>query len=502
MSAAEQKTTASRGSIWWLIALGAIVVLGAAIRLSQAGQSLIADEVWSYTGVTLPDFGSMLDYVQGDGERTPPLFTILAWLAARVSDSASVLRLPSIVAGILTIPLVYGIGQLTLGRRVALMAAALAALSPFLIWYSVELRAYSLVTMFAAASTLLLLIAVERRRWPWWAGYALVTCAAMYTHYTAVYVLLAQFLWAVALHPASRRHVLLAAAAAAVAYVPWIPSALDDFDAPSQATIDVLAPLGFHDAVDFAARMVLGHPAVGLRSFYGLGPEVLLFAGIGLAVVGLVARAARGWAIDRRQRENVILLVMLALAAPVGVAFVSLVSSDQFLPRNLSTSAPGTLVLLAAVPMAGTLMVRLVSTVLVVGAFAFGAFRSTEPRFQRLDYDAAAAFIDATAGPEDVVLDSGLFPVGTPLIYTLDINFDRPHETIDGISPEEVMRSLTEAAGARLYLVGPPLFVAANRSALGLDNQEPTEVRTFEALLPLTVQVFSIPHTGGEGSTP
>lgn len=502
MSDSEESTTADRGSIWWLIALGAIVAVGAGLRLSQTGQALIADEMWSYTGATLPDFGSMLDFVRGDGERTPPLFTILAWLAARASDSASVLRLPSVVAGILTIPLVYGIAQLTLGRRVALTAGALTALSPFLIWYSVELRAYSLATMFAAASTLLLLIAVERRHWPWWAGYALITCAAMYTHYTAVYVLLAQGLWVVALHPASRRRALLASAAAAAAYLPWIPSALDDFAAPSQDTIEVLTPFGFESAIDFTARFALGHPALGLRSFYGLGPEILLFVGIGLAVVGLAAQAARGRTLDRGQRDNAILLVMLALAAPVGVAFVSLVSDDQFLPRNLSTSAPGALVVLAAVLMAGKSVVRLVSTVLVVGVFALGAFRTTEPRFQRFDYVGAAAFIDATAEAEDVVLDSSLFPPGTPLVYTLDINFDRPHETIDGVSTEEVMRSLAEAAGARLYLVGPPLFVASNRTVLGLDDQEPAEVRTFVGLLPLTVQVFSIPDTGGEGPAP
>ena len=70
-----------------LLWLAGFILVGAAIRILEADQSLIADEMWSYTGATRPDIGAALDYVQSDEEITPPLFTLLAWLAGRLSDA-------------------------------------------------------------------------------------------------------------------------------------------------------------------------------------------------------------------------------------------------------------------------------------------------------------------------------------------------------------------------------------------------------------------------------
>ncbi len=51
----------------------------------------------------------------------------------------------------------------TVGRRAALVAAALTALSPFLIFYSAEARGYELMIALVLVSTLALLRAVEQR---------------------------------------------------------------------------------------------------------------------------------------------------------------------------------------------------------------------------------------------------------------------------------------------------------------------------------------------------
>ena len=176
----------------------------------------------------------MIDYVRGPQEATPPLFTILAWLSAHVSDSPAVLRIPAVAAGILTIPVVFAIGDRTIGRRAALIAAALVALSPILIWYSIELRAYALAILLSSASTLALLIAIERARLVWWCAYAILVAAAAYTHYTVIYVLAAQLLWVLAFRPQARKPALLATAAAAVLFLPWVGELHSDPDAPGQ----------------------------------------------------------------------------------------------------------------------------------------------------------------------------------------------------------------------------------------------------------------------------
>ena len=53
-------------------------------------------------------------------------------------------------AGTLTIPVVYLVGRHVGGRRIAAAASILAALSPALIWYSQEARAYAVLVLLCA----------------------------------------------------------------------------------------------------------------------------------------------------------------------------------------------------------------------------------------------------------------------------------------------------------------------------------------------------------------
>jgi hypothetical protein len=487
----------------YLLPLGLIVAAGAVLRIVQIDQSVIADELWSNTEATRFDFGGMIDYVRGPQEATPPLFTILAWLSAHVSDSPAVLRIPAVAAGILTIPVVFAIGDRTIGRRAALIAAALVALSPILIWYSIELRAYAVAILLSSASTLALLIAIERARLAWWCAYAILVAAAAYTHYTVIYVLAAQLLWVLAFRPQARKPALLATAAAAVLFLPWVGELRSDLDAPGQWIITGLVPFGFDNFVDSTKRIVFGPPLVSLRDFYGLGPIVLFAVGVGVAALGAVV----GWLGSRargRPGAELALPLMLGLATPVGAALASIIGDDQFLPRNLLTSVPGILLVLAALICAGPLLSRAISGVLIVGVFAFGAVRSLEPRFQRSDFEGAAAYVDANAEPTDVVLDVPGGSVGgvrgeplTPAAFTLDVALEQPHRIIDAVDLPSAERALSEAAGGRLFIVGTPFFLAIGKQGLGIDSP-PDEQRTFPGEIPVEVQIYDVPpgHRG------
>ena len=104
--------------------------------------------------------------------------------------------MPSLLAGVATVPLVYVLGRADGGRAAALAGTALFALSPFAIFYASEARAYALMTLLVVLSTLSLLRALETNDRRWWAAFTLLPAAAMYAHYTAVFVLAAQAGWA------------------------------------------------------------------------------------------------------------------------------------------------------------------------------------------------------------------------------------------------------------------------------------------------------------------
>ena len=116
-------------------------------------QSFWYDEAVT-VGLLKMDFGDMLDRIP-DSESTPPLYYTVAWLWAKVFGTGEVgLRSLSALCGTAFIPVVYAIGVRAAGIRVGLVAAALAALNPVLVWYSQEARAYALLGLFCALSLL------------------------------------------------------------------------------------------------------------------------------------------------------------------------------------------------------------------------------------------------------------------------------------------------------------------------------------------------------------
>jgi hypothetical protein len=447
-----------------------LTALGFALRLAGIDQSLFADELSTYWVSTKPDLGQVIEAVETNQEITPPLYFILAWIAAKIGDPLEWLRVPSLFAGTATIPLTYLLGVKTVGRGPALVGATLIALSPFLIFYSIEARAYGLMTMLALLSTLALLAALERGRVGWWATYAGCAAAAMYTHYTAIFVLLAQAGWAAWAYPRSRGALVVASAGAALAFAPWMPSFADDSDSPTQELIEYIDPFGLDALQRGLLRWSLGQPIVPLSTLPGTIGLVLAGVGIGVALAGLGVLLARRATPSRGLPPPLILVMLLAAATPLGAALYSLVGDDLFFARNLLASWPGLALVAGALLSAVPGPFRIAATALVLGAFALGAVKSLDPEAQRPDYRGVAEFVDRSAGPEDPVVDDP--PAAPAPVTTLQVSLEERHPFIQvreralltrflgypAPSTAAVRRRAASAEGRRLVAVasGPP----------------------------------------------
>jgi hypothetical protein len=413
----------------WLV-VGVATVVGVALRLVVAGQSVFADELSTYWIVSTNGLGGVVSTVHSDAEITPPLFFVASWLTTRVELTPELLRAPSLVAGAATIPLTYLLGLRTVGRAAGLVGAALTALSPFMIFYSAEARGYALMVALVLLSTLALLAGVDDRRGRWWVVYGACSGAAVYTHYTAVFVLGAQLVWLLWAHPAARKAALLANAAAVVAFLPWLSGLLADFDSPTTDILSEISPFDLRSARISLQHWLVGYPFVfsstGLRELPGTAALGLLGVGVTLALAGLAARVRaqpRSWPalVERR----FLLIIALALSTPVGEALVSAISTNLFGTRNLAASWPAFALCLAALLVAAGPRLRFAAAALAVASFAIGAAKLLDPQFQRPDYEAAAASIDTEAVSGDVVVDGTSV---TPGPYSgLDVAFDRFH---------------------------------------------------------------------------
>ena len=101
----------------------------------------------------------------GFSESAPPLYYALAWVWTQLTGTGEVgLRSLSALAGVATVPVAYLLGAELRGRRAGIVAAALVAVNPMLLWYSQEARGYALLALLTAAAALYFVRALDARR--------------------------------------------------------------------------------------------------------------------------------------------------------------------------------------------------------------------------------------------------------------------------------------------------------------------------------------------------
>ena len=132
---------------------------------------------------------------------------MLAWGWAKAFGTGEVgLRSLSALFGAATVPVAYLIGRELASRRAGLIAAALVAVNPMLIWYSQEARSYALLVFFGALSLLFFARALRTRRGRDLALWALASALALCSHYFAVFAVAIEAAWLlIALRDAGRR---------------------------------------------------------------------------------------------------------------------------------------------------------------------------------------------------------------------------------------------------------------------------------------------------------
>ena len=181
-----------------VIALVMITAIAAAVRFATLGvQGLDHDESVTAAGVLHPSLGGTISAV-AQLERTPPLYYVLEWLWTQAlgfgTDPAN-LRFLSAVFGTLTVPVAFLAARELSSRRAGVMAAALVALNPFLVWYSQEARAYALLVLFIALGVYLFVRALARPTGGRLALWALISILAIWTHYFAVFTVVPEAAW-------------------------------------------------------------------------------------------------------------------------------------------------------------------------------------------------------------------------------------------------------------------------------------------------------------------
>lgn len=161
------------------------------------------------------------------GDIHPPLYYVLLnWWSHLSGNTEFGLRFLSVICGLLLVVVIYKLGQKLFLPEAGLAAAGIAAMSPFLVYFSQEARMYMLGTLLCALAGLFFIKALEKDRF--WVAYTLSAAAALYTQYYTFGVILAfNAFFALAIMWRSGRGLwtrwLGANLALALLYAPWLP---------------------------------------------------------------------------------------------------------------------------------------------------------------------------------------------------------------------------------------------------------------------------------------
>ena len=101
------------------------------------------------------------------------------------------LRAFSAMMSVLTILVLYLAGNLFFSRKAALWSVLILSISPLHIWYSQEIKGYTLATLLVLSSIVFLILALERERKIYWVGFILFSLLALFTYYQMSFILVA-----------------------------------------------------------------------------------------------------------------------------------------------------------------------------------------------------------------------------------------------------------------------------------------------------------------------
>jgi mannosyltransferase len=419
-----------------LLAPLALVLLAAVLRLpTLSQQSFWLDEAYTVRLVR-SSLGAMLRALP-HSESTPPVYYVLAWAWTRIfGHSEAGLRSLSALAGIATVAVAYAVARRLAGRLAGLLAGTLIALSPFMVWFSQEARAYALATLFATITVWCLVGFLDTGRTGWLWGWALSAALGLATHYFVAFVIAPEFVWLLWREHRRDRRVAAALLAVVAVGLALIPLALAQ---RGTGHADYIA------ASNLGARLL----QVPKQLLVGYGSPAQLVTAV-LAAFTVLVGAALPLLGDREAAAKALAPLSIGLAGVLVPAALALAGIDFLNTRNLLPALPALLIAVAigfaasarrarGIAFAGALAVIFATVIALVDGNA---------RYQRADWRGASSALGIDARPRALVVSpgsggvslapyqSGLQPLARPVsVSEIDVVDIPPLVTGHGVAP-------------------------------------------------------------------
>jgi len=412
---AIREAVRARSRAFWIVA--GLTVLAATLRFATLGvQAYHHDEIVTASRVLRDGFWHAMEAV-GFSESAPPLYYALAWAWTQLTGTGEVgLRSVSALAGVATVPVAYLLGAELRDRRAGIVAAALVAVNPMLLWYSQEARSYALLALLTALAALYFVRALNaprdvpslehpyRRLSDGTSGgrrdlvlWGVFSALALATHYFAIFPIALEAGW---LLWRRRRDAVAGLWIVVLAGLALAPLAIHQMSLGHAEWIGDRS-LG-HRVWEAGVTFVVGETGDVISRPETVLPAVLPLLAVLAGLLLLALRTDRG---ERRAGRLMLALAAVTVVGPLALALVA-PGKDYVLARNL---LPALVPLLVAVAIGVTArrarrIGMVVASVLFAYSLGFCIWVSLSPAWQRPDWDSVAARLGEPTAPRAIVL--------------------------------------------------------------------------------------------------
>lgn len=434
-----------------LAGLAGLFVLAVVLRAIGLGSGLWFDEMVGLVRAYREPLAVSLTTFQGDFHH--PLYSVLARLSlVAFGDTAWAIRLPALVFGAATVPLIWLLGREVASDRDAWLSAIFLTVFYPHVWFSQNARGYTMLAFFSTLAAWILIRYLRRpaARRPSFA-YAAAAAVGVYAHLTMVFLAVGhagvclvegiRARWTPARWIGTALTFGLAAAFTVVLYAAFLTQVIDFFlNKPSQL-VGVSTPLWAIQETIRVARQGLGVGSmlgvlgaavlfcIGMVSYARRSGLVLaLFLAPGVVTV-LGASLARGTMYPRFFFFMVAFLVLILIRG-------TLVVGDGLAVRLARSGRP--------LPVGPALVGLMVLASLVGLGYNY--------RYPKQDYEGAIAYVEAQAADTDTIATTG--DGAWPL---LDVH----HRDYALVETAEDIRALRERGGSLWMVFTFPLYIEA-----------------------------------------
>jgi mannosyltransferase len=394
----------------------AVLIIGLILRLPHLNGSLWLDEA----AQALESRRPLSEQLQIVDDFQPPLIHLLVHGLLYFSEAEWILRTgAALLPGLVTIAALMLILEREKIKHLPLIAGLLLATSSFHIFYSQELRPYSLPAMFTTLGWLVVTKIVrehssEKKKLTLLATFTVISILGLYSSYLYPFALIGQLLYFVLERPRTLKNLQqlgCVTAAVLLGFAPWVPSFLDQLRAGQSLRKDLP---GWESVVSFTQFKSLALTA-GKFIFGVLDLSSHPLFIISIIIIGSCSIYLTWQAVQKKPKGvwNIIKLCLYWAGIPITLAWVISFWVPVIQPKRVLFALPALSLFFAwlittwSAKQPNKLSTTVASTLAVV-LFSVQLFSSIsyyiQPKYQREDWRGMHALITEKYGKGDAVV--------------------------------------------------------------------------------------------------